>query len=1094
MQPKEIEALLVTLLPQTQQPIPTLRRTEIEFKLIKLSEEPSFVQALTSVLAVPLPASQTDGFLILFSKAILAKSLRPIEELRSYLFNVLFLMQKTHFSAKQLKIMRSFLKELLSGSHQTKHSFKSRELKKSFVQYLKGLEGDQDSSLFTDPVRLLGFLNSLLAFISSCCFDFPMFDIDFMQNWMALLLDKSIGPWLKQAVDAKDSQGVVSAEDMSRFGLFLTLLSLYSKCAHLLINENVRNENNCQALSKRISFFFEFHLGCLGIRLEAQVVERDNPLFSRSGNEAFDRQLFRLRKHSVKCLSGVWQMLQKLENSSVSHSAFCSSAIAQFEPVLESLLQALWSHTALAKSGDNQPDFDESRLVSECLGMVMSMSSNSALAQVVLKHDDSVLTGVLLPNLVITATELENFADNPGEFVNCSFDLLESRKSNNLKSAAVDLLLGLSQNVTGFLTKTVHLMALTLTSLLQHPDQILLPRTQKVFQNAWLFHSSNEHLIDSCLSGLSAVHSLVGQRPDLQKEISKCFRLLSQPTFERSLSPLLKTRLVISSTFLIRKVFKIKTERTDDSTFTRDFLLWTINCVSEGGTLAFAAMKCLTVVAKTDKLNAILGQELSVEVVQAAVPLIPTTMVQEFVVMVSKLLVHTHLFTPDNMQLLGRLGMSCVQRIRNEAPTSRAIRGVFIQNCFELLLTLTRNDDFCRSNWAIIEGEVTELFLEDKLSVDNWGEDFVGLFVQSGKSTGRLPSRRVQIMAKLIDDLSRKPYVVTVFAPLLSSFLQLHPLEFDDYAIDRVLQQLKSTLLQFERRDMFFEIQSHVLLILQSILLVCGPRMTQQSVEECQSVFELMIAELTKFKIDRHFGNLDKMVGLMFAILLACDFDRLDTLVDLGRMSAVVSIIADNLQCFNTEHDCKMLTIGSFKLIRYLRFKNTLESNQLALDCLAWLVPVMKLHQVQPLNNFIVDKFKSLDSMLSKFVDEYEELAELLKIKLEDDSEDYYMRTEMNDFGESGDEEQDIEEIVVRKKEKILGRFWFAIDNVSQYEEFRRMVFEDLLFFQSACQNQLNSEWNKYFGDVLNKIEWFRPQNARRNTSVIRKISKVDFN
>lgn len=129
------------------------------------------------------------------------------------------------------------------------------------------------------------------------------------------------------------------------------------------------------------------------------------------------------------------------------------------------------------------------------------------------------MTTVLLPELMVTEREIEDFDYNEVEFVNFSMDVCSDQNSKVAKTLSMRILKNFCEKIDGLLTFTaVGMMALADTILAQRSEEDSLkefPVVQPIIQSEFVKGNKTEKILDVCLLVITAIENMLSNRPDL---------------------------------------------------------------------------------------------------------------------------------------------------------------------------------------------------------------------------------------------------------------------------------------------------------------------------------------------------------------------------------------------------------------------------------------------------------------------------------------------------------------------------------------------------------------------------------------------------
>jgi hypothetical protein len=151
--------------------------------------------------------------------------------------------------------------------------------------------------------------------------------------------------------------------------------------------------------------------------------------------------------------------------------------------------------------------------------------------------------------LVTRGAQLQDFTENPNEFVSCTFDLIGERKSKTLQVEALNLLDSLLEYIDStqshFVQTLLEVQRFVLQSSL--PDDIAskFPLLSSISGSVYFSLTSPAEKLESSLLLLSALHDPISSRKDLLSYIKTYTFAFGERFTQENISGLISQRFII---------------------------------------------------------------------------------------------------------------------------------------------------------------------------------------------------------------------------------------------------------------------------------------------------------------------------------------------------------------------------------------------------------------------------------------------------------------------------------------------------------------------------------------------------------------------
>jgi len=202
---------------------------------------------------------------------------------------------------------------------------------------------------------------------------------------------------------------------------------------------------------------------------------------------------------------------------------------------------------------------DANDLLIDCLNLLNRVISFPVSSQIFAAIGKTLVVDVCLALMRPDAKELEDFKENPSEFVALSTEITKTKNTSSLKVQASKLLARLAVNADGILTHTIKvilaLIEFSMVSnkleelgnfkdLAEHIDAFMITKTDPIIR------------VETCLLALAALHKEIVTRKDILPMIGELLKVCQQFFLGPETSGLIKARVCLMLPYYAGFVFQ----------------------------------------------------------------------------------------------------------------------------------------------------------------------------------------------------------------------------------------------------------------------------------------------------------------------------------------------------------------------------------------------------------------------------------------------------------------------------------------------------------------------------------------------------------
>ncbi|OMJ89162.1 hypothetical protein SteCoe_8706 [Stentor coeruleus] len=243
------------------------------------------------------------------------------------------------------------------------------------------------------------------------------------------------------------------------------------------------------------------------------------------------------------------------------------NVVSELLPWIVLSLQSICAHPEC----DNLLELEYvSELFVEFLFILTKLCTDNRLIQYFNDSYKNIILNICFPLLKCTLSDIENFKENPEEFVSLSSDICEKQESETVKSTAASLLESICTKIDGSLKYVI-------STALEIIDFTVTQNTQGIYPNlseypdCIILKTSEELRIETSLLAICVVSYIVAKRKDLLNAVEKIFTTFSNTLYTNG-TYIIKNRLCMLIHYFAEYVFL-----EEDDIF-KNLLLIVLNC------------------------------------------------------------------------------------------------------------------------------------------------------------------------------------------------------------------------------------------------------------------------------------------------------------------------------------------------------------------------------------------------------------------------------------------------------------------------------------------------------------------------------------
>ena len=379
------------------------------------------------------------------------------------------------------------------------------------------------------------------------------------------------------------------------------LLSTYMEVMYLVTRRIKKTKHFNVELSSAPIAFVEYLEVLLNLRVGDLFVSQRNLVFMPSNMASIDYRITQLKLKVIEVLFYLLEFVERLRERSKammdrSRVREITKTRERFYQRLNGTLRLLSMSIIDVYSREDldlnavMADVELSDLISWSLKIIGVSAGNYLNMATVNEFKFELVHKVLLLNIVSQEEELINLAENPSEFVNYHFAIIEfDKKEETLKSISVVALDYMTSAIDGLDKYVLHLLTniVTVCLKMQNPNELSSPEDTAAFaqltKSRFWTHTSLPSKIETCLLLFGKFWDVVQSRADLVHRFEEFFLAVENHLGRNCDSLLVQCRFMLMVGYYCDVLFKKNADKIKPA------FQWVCDCIARKDVLGRAA-------------------------------------------------------------------------------------------------------------------------------------------------------------------------------------------------------------------------------------------------------------------------------------------------------------------------------------------------------------------------------------------------------------------------------------------------------------------------------------------------------------------------
>lgn len=609
-------------------------------------------------------------------------------------------------------------------------------------------------------------------------------------------------------------------------------------------------------------------------------------------------------------------------------------------------------------------DVDIKPLIINSIKIFSNGSDSIQIFETLSTYKQQILTDIIFMNAITTETERQDVLDNPKEFVNYSFRVIDdSTKYLTIKTASLIALENLCLKIDGLLSYVINLVTNTITICMgvQTPEQIATPEEKEEFKN---FTNSRfwEEVpipgkIDSCIVILTRLWHSVSKRNDMLARIEIFLKATLDNLTVNCDNNVIISRMIIFFTYYFDLLF------FDSSKTMEDIVSWVLNNVHREDILGYSSEDMITVLVRSEYYT-YTNNEFGTQTLDCLLTKLEKIPFSNLIYLIVELV---HLFEVkigEKPELLKKLLEIFVVQIRELTKDFSMEKTTKINTYWNVLRRVSESPEIYPNNQMIIEQYISQLFdlSETLVTENNCDEDIVDCVI-SWISISKNVSDHSLSLIKYLEQIQKKEEGrLNKLCNLLNCYFLYAKEKFQQSDIQNILNMAFNAI-KIEDHRIYRQgsSRSQGFLLMQLVLLNLKDQIDESILEALLNVFkQFYVVKYNEikamYKTNEFFANVevidqeqehypqnsklyfDKMMGvfLMASYLFPektlkhfLQFEEANELAkehEIIKFSNLIKMVCFGCDEFITLYDQKLLVLSFSKMIDFF-YTSYCESN-----------------------------------------------------------------------------------------------------------------------------------------------------------------------
>ena len=379
------------------------------------------------------------------------------------------------------------------------------------------------------------------------------------------------------------------------------LLSTYMEIMYLVTRRIKKTKHFNLELTSAPIALVEYLEVLLNLRVGDLFVSQRNLVFSPSKITAIDYRITQLKLKVIEVLFYLLEFVERIKERSKammdrSRLRDIAEKRERFHYRLNGTLRLLSMSMIDLYSRDDldlnvvMADVELSDLISWSLKIIGVSAGNYVNLATINEFKFDIVHKVLLLNIVAQEDELINLAENPSDFVNYHFGIIEfEKKDETLKSNSVIALDYMTSAIDGLDKHVLHLLTniVTVCLKMQNPNELSSPEDTAAFaqltKSRFWTHTSLPSKIETCLLLFGKFWDVVQNRSDMVHRFEEFFLAVENHLGRNCESLLVQCRFMLMVGYYCDVLFK------KDADKIKPAFQWVCDCIARKDVLGRAA-------------------------------------------------------------------------------------------------------------------------------------------------------------------------------------------------------------------------------------------------------------------------------------------------------------------------------------------------------------------------------------------------------------------------------------------------------------------------------------------------------------------------
>lgn len=631
----------------------------------------------------------------------------------------------------------------------------------------------------------------------------------------------------------------------------------------------------------------------------------------------------------------------------------------EYGPIVAMIMDALVAYKATPKAWEVDTQNSTMKMIeSSCLMFLATAVQNVTYADLFAARRDALIQFVLLPGMVYTAEEVENFEDNPGEFSRSLTDMMTHKKSKSTKMNLIRLIESLSGAVPGILPSLATLcfdlvkwaMDGNTNTVPVDPVGFMqkYPSLTHILTTPFFAMFPPEKKLQAALLTLATLRLEILRREDLKLTLQTLVRTYHPLFTTPTLHPLLKAMYLNLIMLSPHKILKLKKDDPEFIPSVVNLLQWCLQQVQTDNSVSRVAGDALFRYLAKKKASEIFSQLFKhfvtffLGILHSGLTETAFGLSDTFFRKFGK---YFNDFLPEFQQFLGLVCQAVLQAV-NKGDASAALR------LLEIIQTLARQDTLVANAFAFFDealGKLIPVFGVEQIKIHETLLEVFGDVMDAGKR----PTSHADALLSVLPHI----HEVTTFHAgeifyFLNTLLKHGAAQFDASRVSLVLSVVENTLNHVNDEHSRYDI-SAALLLLQVVIQRCASVLLPEQIARVAAIFRRYKDGLFSLD-DQHDDSdeeflADKVLGVFFSVILCLSADKIPSIADPTLCASVAQLVLQKYNLFATTYETTLLLQGMNKLACYLCTHPHPQTQKLLADVLSFLLSYLKLRQLRTL-------------------------------------------------------------------------------------------------------------------------------------------------